>query len=191
MERGARHVLLELLTPGFYAVPEADGTVHLEVPGFEGGRVPGAPSVPVKRALVEAIAGRRVRLSSVTASDHERFDGFRVARTGAPEVVVTAEGVVRAGRAQGRNVLASSGFFPRTWAQMRGAIFQGETKKARWNSDRCATIPERGRPFWLGDCWSAWTSRASNSRREGSEDRGDAGRGPCLPGEGAAPWRSW
>ena len=131
MERGARHVLLELLTPGFYAVPEADGTVHLEVPGFEGGRVPGAPSVPVKRALVEAIAGRRVRLSSVTASDHERFDGFRVARTGAPEVVVTAEGVVRAGRAQGRNVLASSGFFPRTWAQMRGAIFQGETKKAQ------------------------------------------------------------
>ena len=70
--------------PGFYAVPEEDGRVRLEIPGFEGPRVAGAPDVPVKRALVEALAGRRVLVASVVAEEEVRFDGLRVAPADGP-----------------------------------------------------------------------------------------------------------
>ena len=130
LERGASHALLELRTPGFYAVPEEDGTVRLEIPGFDSRSVPGAPAVPVLRTFVEAVAGRGVRLSSVVASEEVRIGGLRLATAEAPEVMVTDEGIVRAGRAR-RPASLRSGFFPRSGAQLLGVSFQGETKKAR------------------------------------------------------------
>ena len=62
VKRGPRGVTLELLTGGFYAVPEPGGEVWLEIPGFENASEPGSPAIPVERSWVEAVVGRKVRL---------------------------------------------------------------------------------------------------------------------------------
>jgi hypothetical protein len=130
-ERGSGYAVLELLTPGFYAVPEGDGLVRLEVPGFDGRTVPGAPAVAVKRAFVEALAGRGVRLTSIVASDEVRFPGLNVEAAEAPSLVVTNTGMVKAGVARKRGRPEAHGTFPLQAARILGASFQGETKKAR------------------------------------------------------------
>jgi hypothetical protein len=111
-------------------VPEAEGGFRLEVPGFDGGSVPGAPAVAVKRAFVAALAGRRVRLTRVEASEGIRFEGLPVAAAGAPAVEVTNTGMVRPGQKRLARSLAS-GPFPRSRARILEVSFQGETKKAR------------------------------------------------------------
>ncbi len=130
LERGANHTMLELLTPGFYAVSQGDGTLRLEIPGFDSRSVPGAPAVPVKRTLVEAVAGRRARISSIEPFDEVLFGALRVGEAEASEMVVTAEGTVTAGLERKRGS-RHEGLFPRELARLLGVSFQGETKKAR------------------------------------------------------------
>src|SRR5262249_31923238 len=65
VERDLTHAVVELLTGGFVAVPEEDGTVRIRVPGFEDADPPGTPALAWRRALVEAVAGRGVVLSAV------------------------------------------------------------------------------------------------------------------------------
>ncbi len=66
LERTEEGVTFELLTGGFYAQEQADGTSRLHVPGFFSRIEPGLPSVPTKRLWTEATVGRGVRLLSVT-----------------------------------------------------------------------------------------------------------------------------
>src|SRR5262249_56638810 len=75
-------VVLELRTPGFYAATRPDGTVELRVPGFEDRPIAGAPAVPVKRAYVDAVAGRRVRIAAIAAEDEARFCGLPLSPAG-------------------------------------------------------------------------------------------------------------
>jgi hypothetical protein len=133
VERGSDYVVLELWTPGFTAVSQGDGTVRLEVSGFEVLDEAGAPAVPEKGALVTALAGRRVRLSSVVPSEILTVPGLRVSGAGARTVVVTAEGMVKPGTSRrGLDpVFGRGGYYPRLWARVEGTAFQGETKKAR------------------------------------------------------------
>ena len=60
-------VVLELETAGFFATPQEDGTVRLEIPGFEALTEANAPEIPVKRSWVEggggSESGARVRES--------------------------------------------------------------------------------------------------------------------------------
>jgi len=148
IERGPSHVVLELLTPGFTATTEADGTVRLEIPGFDDeASLPGSLAVPVRHALVEAVAGRRVRLASVVPDDIVSFDSFRLSAAGSREVVVDEEGVVRASRAS-RRLLESSrqgGFAPRLWARLLGTLFQADTKKASLELSPLRHDPASGR----------------------------------------------
>ena len=73
IERDGGHVLLELSTPGFEAVPTEDGRVRVSIPGFASTSEAGEPRLPRRRAFVEAVSGRKVRLSSVTATDELTF----------------------------------------------------------------------------------------------------------------------
>lgn len=115
-------VVLELETRGFVAVAQEDGTVRLEVPGLE--EFPGS-SLPVKRAWVEAVAGRDVKLLSVRARDVARFVGLQPGASLVPDVEATARGTVRARRVRrGRRSLR------REAAKLLEAAYQGETKKA-------------------------------------------------------------
>ena len=79
LQRGRAHVVLELTTGGFYASPQEDGSVRLEIPGFESLVEARAPGMPVKRSWVEALAGRKVKLVSVKARGVQAFTSLRPA----------------------------------------------------------------------------------------------------------------
>ncbi|HEX9202551.1 MAG TPA: C25 family cysteine peptidase, partial [Vicinamibacteria bacterium] len=142
LETDEHHALLELRTGGFYAVRQADGSVRLEIPGMEEVLDPGLPGLPVKRAFVEAVVGRGVRLGGVVSRDVLSFPDLMPALSGRAEMVQGEEGVVRA---RVRRALVARplepGLFPVTAAQLLGTAFQQETKKAlvelwplRWDS---------------------------------------------------------
>jgi hypothetical protein len=130
VERDGTHVVLELRTGGFWASAAEEGRVRLRIPGFESVSRPGEPSLPVRRALVEAVAGRRVRLSSFSASDELRFPGLRPMPEGAPEVESSDGGVVTAAERIVREGRAFWGAFPPEPARLAGSSFQEETKRA-------------------------------------------------------------
>ena len=142
LERSEHHAVLELRTGGFYAVRQADGSVVLEIPGMEEIPDPGLPALPVKRAFVDAVVGRGVRLGAVVPRDVVSFPDLVPALSGRPEMVQSGEGVVRARvrRAGGARSL-DGGLFPVGAARLAGTAFQGELKKAllelwplRWDS---------------------------------------------------------
>jgi hypothetical protein len=93
-----RGVVLELLTEGFFAIPQDDGTVAIEIPGFVNEAEEGTPEIPVKRSWVEAEPGRRVRLHSVEAFDVDSISGLRPPYADAVEVVAGRNGTLRAER---------------------------------------------------------------------------------------------
>ena len=130
IERDGGHVLLELVTPGFEAVPTADGRVRVSIPGFTSVSEAGEPHLPTRRAFVEAVAGQRVRLASVTASDELRFPGLRPTVQGAPGIEVDENGAVLPSEEERREGASFDGIFPSASAVLLGGKFQGETKKA-------------------------------------------------------------
>jgi hypothetical protein len=89
-------VILELITGGFYAEPQEDDSVKLSIPGFFDYSGPGSPSMPVKRAWVQAMAGRKVVVTEVVAEDVATFTGLRPTAADAPDVIATAGGTVQA-----------------------------------------------------------------------------------------------
>ena len=135
--RGRGGVTLELLTEGFYAEPQEDGSVRLEIPSFEALAEANAPGIPVKRAWVEALAGRKVNLVSVTARGFEAFS-LRPSDAELPEVEATRDGTVRAARRRsGRSVTRGAraafqggGLYPSEPGRIVSVGFQGEVKKA-------------------------------------------------------------
>jgi hypothetical protein len=134
LERGPSHLVVELRTPGFEATSrEGERLASVEIPGFESAAMPGAPAVPVRHALLEASAGRSVRISSVTPEDLVRFEGLNLETEGTPEVEVDQAGSVTPGLSRRRLALEhrGAGYYPRLWARVLGTLFQGETKKAR------------------------------------------------------------
>ncbi len=141
VERNARGVLLELVTPGFTAAPEADGSVRISIPGFAEAE-PGSPGIPVLRSWVELESGRGVRITSVRAEQVEVFSSLRPAAAGAPDAVATRFGTVVAGRRARREGASfrGPGLYPEELARLVEVGYQGEAKKAlvelsplRWN----------------------------------------------------------
>jgi hypothetical protein len=103
---------------------------------------PGLPALPVKRAFAEAVVGRNIRMGAVSSHDVLSFPGLVPELSGAPEMAVSEEGMVRARltRATVARRLRA-GLFPGKAARLAGTAFQGELKKAlvelwplRWNS---------------------------------------------------------
>jgi hypothetical protein len=132
LERDGRHVLLLLSTGGFYASASGDGSVRVDIPGFDERSRPGEPGLPTRLAWVEAVAGKRARITAVQALDPLSFTGLRPATAGLPFVDVGVTGVVRPGRAPRREGAAfRRGSFPRAAARVLGTGFQQETKKAQ------------------------------------------------------------
>jgi hypothetical protein len=138
-----RTLELELLTKGFYAYPEEDGSVRLVVPGLELFAAPGEPAVPVYRGLVEALAGLQVRVNRVRVDDVDIFTSLRPSSTEAPSVIGSADGTTRAGKKKvKRKFLKGKGLYPEKPARLVEVVFQEELKKAlvemspiRWDED--------------------------------------------------------
>ena len=142
LQRGRRYAVVELHTNGFYAEPQEDGSVRLEVPGFDSLTELAGPRMPVKRTWVEAVAGRKVKLLSVQARGVEAFTSLRPSGAEVPEIVATPEGTVRA-RRRARKAFRGEGLYPSTPARVVSVGFQGDVKKAlmelaplRWDESR-------------------------------------------------------
>ena len=148
VRRGHGQVVLELETAGFYAEPQEDGSVRLEIPGFEALTDPNAAGIPVRRTSVEAIAGRKVKLVSVQASGVVAFTSLRPSDGEMPEIVVTPDGAVHARRSptsvrrRARAAFRGEGPYPEA-ARVLSVGFQGEAKKAllelvplRWDASK-------------------------------------------------------
>jgi hypothetical protein len=142
LEQTDRHLVLELRTRGFHAVQQPDGTVLLEVPGLEPVLDPGFPALPRKRAVVDAVAGRGVRIGRVTARGVLTFPGLTPALSGTPEMVGGGGDVIQA-RVRPSLVVRDrgQGMFPAEAVRLAGTAFQGDVKKAvvelwplRWNA---------------------------------------------------------
>jgi hypothetical protein len=138
VERSSRGLVVELVTEGFTAEPQEDGSVRLEIPGFE--PLKGSPSLPVLRPWVEAAAGREIAISSIRESAVESFEGLRPSGAEEGEIAASRSGTVRARRGRSRKFVDSEGWVPETSARLLQVGFQGETKKAqlelaplRWN----------------------------------------------------------
>jgi CSLREA domain-containing protein len=130
VERSATHVVLELRTGGFLAASGEDGRVRLRIPGFESVSRPGEPKLPTRRAFVEAVAGRQVRLMSVQALEEVSFPGLRPETQGVPVLEVDESGSVMPSEEKRREGRAFKGVYPREWSTLLGTSFQGERKRA-------------------------------------------------------------
>ena len=95
------------------------------------GPSPGEPDLPVRRAWVDAIAGRGVHVGSVRVRQVESFDSLRPMDAGVPEAQFFSDGTVRAGRrAAKQRFHKGEGLFPEAPAALLDTAFQGELKKA-------------------------------------------------------------
>jgi CSLREA domain-containing protein len=129
IERDSRGAVIELVTGGFFATPQNDGTVRLAVPGFEEPTSPGLPALPIKRTWLEATAGRRVRITSVQELDQVSFAGLRPTLASEPEIIASRRGTVRANLRKARKARrVERAFLPAARVVETG--FQGDVKKA-------------------------------------------------------------
>ena len=98
LSRDSRQATLELRTGGFYALHDPSGGVRVFVPGFDFPQDARGAALPLRRALVDAVVGRRVQLGGVRALEQVGFRGLVPAALGSAEMQVSWDGTVRAGR---------------------------------------------------------------------------------------------
>ena len=127
--RGRKWMELTLITEGFYAIPQEDGSVLLEVPGFEDFGGPDLPDVPAYRTWQDVLAGRDVKLASVKTDGVAEFASLRPSSS---ELIVIAsgDGTVQTGRRRKKRRKPSHVYYPESWAKLMSVGFQGAAKKA-------------------------------------------------------------
>jgi hypothetical protein len=128
VERDGSGVTVELRTGGFWALHEEGGTVRVFVPGLEAPANPASAALPLRRALVAAVVGRGAELLSVEALEVLAFEGLRPSAVGRPEMVLSSDGTVRAGRRAVEAPRPTRGYLPGEVARVAGTVFQGERK---------------------------------------------------------------
>ncbi len=136
LSRGPSEMRVVLTTGGFYAFPQGDGTVEVEIPGF----VPAKqiPALPSKLHWLEAVAGRKVEILSVRASGVETLTLVPSAAS-ARELEASRDGTQKLRRSRA-GVFSAQGLLPAESARIADVAFQGDAKKAllelaplRWN----------------------------------------------------------
>jgi hypothetical protein len=130
VSRSSEGAVVELLTGGFVALREPSGSVRVFVPGLELPSDPSSPALPFKRALVEAVVGRGVRLGSVEAFSLLGYRGLRPSAVGTAEMAFFPNGTVRPSQRPAAVRSLSRGYLPREQARLAGVVFQGEDKRA-------------------------------------------------------------
>jgi hypothetical protein len=128
VSRAASRVVLELTTEGFYAEPQEDGTVRIEIPGFVA--ADDELGLPVKRQWLEAVAGRKVEVLAVRPSRMESLE-LRPAGAEKTELVASRDGTQRLRRsAASKKVSLSRALSPEKEARIASIAFQGDVKNA-------------------------------------------------------------
>ena len=130
---------LELRTGGFWSViprdsgvtgPEGSTGIRAYARGFDTPVDPRSLALPLRRALVDAVVGKKVRLASVEAFDEQRFRGLRPSAVGALDLVASGDGTVRPVRRSVGAARLSAGISPAELARLVRTVFQGERKRA-------------------------------------------------------------
>jgi hypothetical protein len=174
LSRGPSEIRVVLTTGGFYALPQEDGTVEIEIPGFAPAKE--IPALPVKLHWLEAPAGRKVEILSVRARDVEAMG--LVPSAAAPELQASRDGTQRLRRSR-TAALTSKGLLPEVPARIADVAFQGDVKKAllelsplRWDTAAGQLLFARTLEVTL-----------SFRKRDPSESAGARrGRGPATRG---------
>ena len=110
--------------------PEGSAGVRVYVRGLDTPSESTALALPLRRALVEAVVGKQVRLVSAEAVDLTSFPGLRPSAVGLMEMGVSRDGTVRAVRRSLAAPRISRGYSPQPVARLVGTVFQGEKKSA-------------------------------------------------------------
>ena len=138
---GRNDLWIELRTEGFHADTAEDGSVQIRIPGLQELLDEGI-SVPVKRVWLDALAGRKTRITSVRASDIVTFETLRPSEGSELELIANESGTVRTQTRLGRRAFRGKGLFPEEIARISAEAFQGAEKKAlielapiRWNGE--------------------------------------------------------
>ena len=131
LKRSRRQVVLELITGGFYAEPQEDGSVRLSIPGFLEDWEPGSPAIPVKRTWLQAVVGKQVKIASVKAKNVEAFS-LRPTSAELLEPVMLPDGTVSLASTaqQPGKAFRGQGLYPENPVQVVTIAFQGDVKKA-------------------------------------------------------------
>jgi len=127
VSRDSRSATLELRTGGFYALHESSGRVRVFIPGFDFPQDPQAAALPLRRALIDAVVGRRVQLGGVRALDLVSFKGLVPSALGKAEMQIGRDGTVRAARRAART---PQRFPALDLVKLLPSVFQGENKSA-------------------------------------------------------------
>ena len=189
LSRNSRSATLELRTGGFYAVhtlsgaSEPSGTVRVFVPGFDFPQDEKAAALPIRRALSDAVVGRRVQLGGVRALELQSFQGLVPSAIGRAEMQVGRDGTVRAAR---RGARAAARSFPKSeLVTLLPSLFQGETKRAvveiaplRFDAQRRQLVLARRVLVRL-----LFTGREIGESGRGSLGRAPGFRKPAVSGE--------
>jgi len=189
LSRDARSATLELRTGGFYALHtlagagEPAGTVRVFVPGFDLPQNEKAAALPIRRALADAVVGRKVQLAGVRALELQAFKGLVPSALGKAEMQVGRDGTVRAAR---RGPRAPARQFPKSeLVRLLPSLFQGEKKSAlveiaplRFDSRRQQLVLAKRVRFRL-----LFTGREVGESGRGSVGRAPRRREPALTGE--------
>ena len=116
--------------------------MSVDVTGFVSPNEAQAVDLPFKRAVLDAVVGRRARLVSIEAADELSWADLRPAALAAPAVDSRPDGTVRAVRT--RIPLTSSALgVPR--ARLAGSAFMGHTKKLALELHPLRWDPTQGR----------------------------------------------
>jgi len=184
-----RQATLELRTGGFYALHtlsgagEAAGAVRVFVRDADFPQDERAAALPIKRALVDAVVGRKVQLAGVRALELQSFRGLVPAALGKAEMQVEWDGTVRAARRDSRT--PARAFPKRELVTLLPSLFQGEKKSAvveiapvRFDSQRRQLVLAKRVRLRL-----LFTGREVGESGRGSLGRAPSARQPVVTGE--------
>ena len=183
LSRDSRSATLELRTGGFYALHEPSGNVRVFVPGFDFPQDEKSAALPIRRALADAVVGRRVQLAGVRALDVVSFKGLVPSALGRAEMQVSRDGTVRATR---RAAAQPPRRFPKSeLVTLLPSLFQGDKKSAvveiaplRFDAQRRQLVlAKRVRVRLL------FTGREAGESGRGSLGRAPRHRKPVASGE--------
>ena len=192
LSRDSRSATLELRTGGFYALHtpsgagEPAGTVRVFVPGFDFPQDDKAAALPIRRALTDAVVGRRVQLGGVRALDLASFKGLVPSALGKAEMQVGRDGTVRAAR---RARLARARPLPEERARDAPAEPLPGRDEERRRRDRAAALRCRSASSscWRSGCACGCCSPGARRGRAAGAARA-APRDPASPSSRARSW---
>ena len=130
LRRSRSQLLVELETRGFYTSSDPEtGLLKVEIPTFEAPLDPKGPALPLRRALLDAVVGKKARIGSVRSLQLQGFAGLIPQAQGFAEMTISPDGTVRPRRRAAPLRASLRSLLPEDAARLVSSVFLGEQKK--------------------------------------------------------------